>query len=629
MSSPKQPFSTPAVLATSTAGPIRLTPADEASAVKEASANLRNGALKDWPNEAGFTNLDEHRGPIELKVVGEIPAWAYGSLYRTGPGVSEIETEAAKGGMFRFSHWFDGLAHTHRFEIVASGAEADGENVGTNGDGEGIGAKAADGVRVFYSSRRQSDRMMEHIKANGTLRSTSFGQKADPCVGILGKFMSVFRRRDQDLINVAVTVQPELNLVTAKKKGSGAATNTNTNGEKTSAANTASDGKPPAAELGHRGQAKTLYLATDAAVFSRIDPSTLEPLGYVHQTELHPDLKGPTSAAHGKRDPVNGDFFNFNLELGRTPTYRVFQVVAATGEVKILATIRGRGVHPGYIHSFFLTERYVILCVNSVHFPLGGAKIPLMGNLLEGMRFEPKQPCKWYVVDRRGGKGVVGEFSSPPGFFFHSTNAFEDGETGDVVCEMVEYANADLIYSLYYDVVMNRDGKGEAYWKEKDPKGRLCRYRLPMGLGDKEGKVRSDEVIGPSMAIPAPYAGELPTYNTAYMLREHRYTYAVSSRGLSTMFDSIVKTDTATQEALMWCGPKGHTPGEAIFVPRPAGEDGGERAEDDGVLLSVVLDGESRVSYLLCLDARTMEEVGRAECGFAVGFGFHGRLARG
>ena len=47
-------------------------------------------------------------------------------------------------------------------------------------------------------------------------------------------------------------------------------------------------------------------------------------------------------------------------------------------------------------------------------------------------------------------------------------------------------------------------------------------------------------------------------------------------------------------------------------------------AEDDGVLLSVVLDGPAHTSYLLCLDARTMEELGRAEADFAIGAGFHG-----
>ena len=46
--------------------------------------------------------------------------------------------------------------------------------------------------------------------------------------------------------------------------------------------------------------------------------------------------------------------------------------------------------------------------------------------------------------------------------------------------------------------------------------------------------------------------------------------------------------------------------------------------EDDGVLLSVVLDGLRGKSYLLCLDARTMKEMGRAETDVVVGFGFHG-----
>jgi torulene dioxygenase len=46
--------------------------------------------------------------------------------------------------------------------------------------------------------------------------------------------------------------------------------------------------------------------------------------------------------------------------------------------------------------------------------------------------------------------------------------------------------------------------------------------------------------------------------------------------------------------------------------------------EDDGVLLSVVLDGFKETSYLLCLDARTMKELERAECDGAVGIGTYG-----
>ena len=49
-------------------------------------------------------------------------------------------------------------------------------------------------------------------------------------------------------------------------------------------------------------------------------------------------------------------------------------------------------------------------------------------------------------------------------------------------------------------------------------------------------------------------------------------------------------------------------PGEPVFVRgrTPSGE-------DEGVLLSVVLDAERSTSFMLVLDAHTLEELGRAE----------------
>lgn len=79
-----------------------------------------------------------------------------------------------------------------------------------------------------------------------------------------------------------------------------------------------------------------------------------------------------------------------------------------------------------------------------------------------------------------------------------------------------------------------------------------------------------------------------------------------------------MKTDLETK--VMYWEHAAQTPREAIFVLDPSRAE----EEDSGWLLGVVLDGERGVSYLLCLDARNMREVGRAECGVAVGFGFHG-----
>jgi carotenoid cleavage dioxygenase-like enzyme len=75
--------------------------------------------------------------------------------------------------------------------------------------------------------------------------------------------------------------------------------------------------------------------------------------------------------------------------------------------------------------------------------------------------------------------------------------------------------------------------------------------------------------------------------------------------------------------------------GEPVFVPRSDASDGGdgdggdgagdERAsEDDGVVLSVVLDRDRNRSFLLVLDARTFEAEARAWLPHALPLGFHG-----
>lgn len=91
--------------------------------------------------------------------------------------------------------------------------------------------------------------------------------------------------------------------------------------------------------------------------------------------------------------------------------------------------------------------------------------------------------------------------------------------------------------------------------------------------------------------------------------------------GEAAFFGGLTKYDMLTHEKKIW-SHHGQSAGEPIFVPRNRKVSPGE--EDDGVLLSVVLDGPVGRSYLLVLDARTMVEVGRAEVDGPVGFGFHG-----
>ena len=71
-----------------------------------------------------------------------------------------------------------------------------------------------------------------------------------------------------------------------------------------------------------------------------------------------------------------------------------------------------------------------------------------------------------------------------------------------------------------------------------------------------------------------------------------------------------------------WSSP-GCYPGEPIFVREP-----GNDSEDGGVILSVVLDAAAGRSFLLALDARSFEELARAEAPHHIPFGFHGEYLR-
>lgn len=537
---------------------------------------------------------------MELVVNGHIPTYVTGTLYRTGPG--EYDLEDTPKGTFRTTHWFDGFGHTHKFDMIP-----DVDNTSKP-------------MRVEYSSKRQSQELVDIIRKTGhRQQNISFGQRRDPCIGLFGKIMTVWRnpsvKRNANPDNISVTVQANVPGLSPCSK---------------SVAQT---------EAGHRSGLKDVWLTTDSNSLKKFDQHTLEPIGHATQEKLHPLLKGPLSCAHAQRDPDTGDLFNYNLEMGRYATYRVFRVNASDGTTDILAKICEADVMPAYIHSFFLSPSFVILCVPSSHIGMMGLKVVWERNLVDAIEpFDESKLCKWFVIDRVGGRGVVATFESDAGFFFHSINSFEerDEDTGDtnIFCDVIQYRTLDVIRSFEMDILLQRNNEAKRYWgdetRNRNLHARLIRHKLRVpgqSLGSQQAsKALAVGILEKVFEIKTPHVGELPTINPRFATRKYRYVYSLPNRGYSTLLDSLVKTDIETRETLFWDNPQGHTPGEAIFIPRPSSTDDGESQldEDDGVLLSVVLDGFGKTSYLLCLDAKTMTELGRAECDWAVALGFHG-----
>lgn len=529
-------------------------------------------ATEIWPNDSGFdTNYEEHE-PVELAVHGTIPYYAAGVLYRTGPLGYKVKTD--DGNIWAAKHWFDGFSCVHRFQI---------EFPDPNGP-----------PNVQYRSRRTVDDLLERIRKDGKLEGFTFGAKRDPCESFFKKVMSMFQP-SRSFSNIGVTLS--INM-----PGGGY-----TSAEK------------PAVN-GHTNGIQTLHTKTDGPRYKVIDPVTLELKGKASQARTHPDLIGEFSAAHGKSDPDTGDFFNFNLKLGYKGIYRIFRTSASTGETTILATFEGR---PAYIHSIFLTENHVILCVWNSHISWAGLSVLYHKNVVDAIApFDPNSKAMWYVVDRKHGRGLVATYESDPFFCFHSINAWEepsptDPKKTDIITELSMFENTDVIHRFYYDNLVSTIA---------DPQyaGSKRLSCLPMQAQFRLASV--DSTVSSTKPLPAELlfqadkmkSMELGTINPRYLTHRHRYSYGCADRLKSSFMDGIVKFDNVTQQSIFW-ETEGHTPGEPIFVADPEG-----KAEDDGVLLTVVLDGYADKSYLLVLGAKDLKEIGRAEMNGPMSFGFHG-----
>jgi carotenoid cleavage dioxygenase-like enzyme len=141
--------------------------------------------------------------------------------------------------------------------------------------------------------------------------------------------------------------------------------------------------------------------------------------------------------------------------------------------------------------------------------------------------------------------------------------------------------------------------------------------------------VEGDEVrsrtVAENVALP----------RTSPAVRRRRYRYAYAQRTGRTDATGLVKVDVADGTEQVWREPRCFA-GEPVFVPRATetgdaeeGRDAGTDEEDDGIVLSVVLDADRERSFLLVLDGESFDERARAWLPHALPLGFHGEYVDG
>ncbi len=334
---------------------------------------------------------------------------------------------------------------------------------------------------------------------------------------------------------------------------------------------------------------ETLAL-TETPMPVAFEPETLETLGV---TDWGEHVPGQVTIAHPHYDFETGELVSYAAHLGPRNRYRLYAVAAKDKALRTIADVPVD--RPAYMHSFALTERYAVvaewpLTVNPLKMLVTGRPF------IENYVWEPERGTRYTVIDRTTGE-VRARVQGPASFAFHHVNAFE--RDGELLLDASTYDDASIIDLLYLDRI--RAGG-------KLPPARLVRHRVPLDGGD----ATLEPLAEPNFELARI---DYRQFNG----REYRHAWGASNRG-GTWLDSLVRLDVGGEDEPRWWYEDGCYPGEPVFVRH-------ERP-DEGVLLSIVLDARRETSFLLVLDATTMDEVARAEVPHAIPFHFHGDYVR-
>ncbi|KAF6102291.1 beta-carotene oxygenase 2 [Phyllostomus discolor] len=513
-----------------------------------------------------LTTVEETPQVISAQVRGHFPKWLNGSLLRIGPGKFEF-------GKDKYNHWFDGMALLHQFRIEK-------------------------GAVTYKSKFLQSDTYKANTVHNRIVIS-EFGTLAlpDPCRNIFERFMSKF----------------ELPAITD---------NTNVN------------------YVRYKGD---YYVSTETNFMNKLDIETLEKTEKVDWSKFIA-VNGAT--AHPHYDP-DGTAYNMGNSYGphgscyniiRVPPEKVDLGDTIQGAKVICSIASTESLKPSYYHSFGMTKNYIIFIEQPVKMNL--RKIitsKIRGKAFsDGISWEPQYNTRFHVVDKHTGQLLPGMYYTKPFVTFHQINAFED--QGCVIIDLCCQDNGRNL-DLYQLQNLRKAGKELDQVYESIARSFPRRFVLPLhvSLNAPEGENLNPLSYSSASAVKqadgkiwCSYENlhpenleeeggiEFPQINYGQCSgKKYHFFYGCGFRHL--VGDSLIKVDVVNKTLMVW-REDGFYPSEPVFVPVP-----GTSEEDGGVLLSVVITpNQNKSNFLLVLDAKNFDELGRAEVPVQMPYGFHG-----
>lgn len=303
----------------------------------------------------------------------------------------------------------------------------------------------------------------------------------------------------------------------------------------------------------------------------RLDAETLEQQGIEGWTPID------GISAHPKVDETTGELMFFNYS--KHAPYLHYGVVDKDNHLTTYIPVPIPG--PRLPHDMAFSKNYSILNDLPVFWDE-----ELLKRDIHAVRLHEGLPARFAIIPRHGRTQDIRWFEAAPTYVLHWLNAYEEGD--------------EIVLDGYFQENPTPRPRGDApagfehmmaFLDQQCFRPKLHRWRFNL----KDGTTTEANLDNRLM--------EFGTINQRYAGNPYRYVYSTVTKPGWFLFTGFVKNDLETGESWEYNLPPGRYASEAPFAARADA-----MAEDDGYLISFIIDENAGTSECVILDARRIQD---------------------
>jgi carotenoid cleavage dioxygenase-like enzyme len=342
-----------------------------------------------------------------------------------------------------------------------------------------------------------------------------------------------------------------------------------------------------------------LFSTTDSNVQVTVDPVSLNVTGNFQVAKLYEGggKINYLSSAHPVRHPDTGEWVEFRGSTSPSSDKTTITTYRMSGPPSVAANRHDFSKFtmetPPYMHSFGITDRYLVFPHMPVKFGLSVKKMmKTMGDDFEEIAITSDSDPNnaFHVAPLNGSEPTIYPLpASHKLYYTHTANSYEN-DTGIVIDITLFNTNPFTLDLGLVETQLNKTAR------DRSPRTpTVTRFLLPW---NKKTPVTSETLSNPLQKT------EFPKINPLYARKKHCFYWANTWFNDLESYGSmaVVKYDLCTGgKMLQWARPNWY-PSEPFMIPsREVGA-----AEDDGFLLMTATDGTKGEASFLVLDAKTL-----------------------